>query len=515
MKILILHRPNAQSGGDMTALNGYAGALSRLDVDVELRGADQVGEIYPFDFVHLWAACSPDWGLPAAREVRRLGGVLIITPFWWSRAERQTYYGQAGQDIAPGYTNAVAATLARADYLFVVTMSEAVECWKLAPRVRIWAIGMGCDKPTVQAQPAEDYVICVGRVEPHKNQLSLAYACKALGMRLELVGAIAHPEYARMCEEAGAHLCGELPESERLDVLSRARVHALPSFFENPGLAHAEAALMGIPGVLGNRGCEPEFFGPSGIYCDPTKPDDIESALAEAWRHPRRQWANVPSYDDMAKVAWHALESLRCKSERSVEIPWLLSRIGRPTHILDIGSAGAKYLSALAATGAEVTAIDTREFVPPVGVTAYQLDARKLPEEWAGHFDVVTCVSALDHVGLDAYGNTEDAAALPDVIREIERVIAPGGRLLLTVPVGRPQITTHPGGGQRVFSPNEIAAEAALAGFFDMDSWRWEQSRFWKRTDNTYHEVALPDILDAEYDGWRADACGAWEMTKK
>jgi SAM-dependent methyltransferase len=393
-------------------------------------------------------------------------------------------------------------------------MSEAVECWKLAPRARVWVIGMGCDKPAVEAQPAEDYVICVGRVEPHKNQLSLAQACKALGVRLELVGALAHPEYAMMCKAAGAHLCGELPEPERLDLLARARVHALPSFFENPGLAHAEAALMGIPGVLGNRGCEPEFFGPSGVYCDPTDPDDIASAIREAWHHPRRQWASVPTYDEMANVAWYALESLRCKSERSVEIPWLLSHVGHPARILDIGSAGAKYLTALAATGAEVTAVDTREFVPPAGVTSYQLDARKLPEEWAGRFDVVTCVSVLDHVGLDAYGNTEDATALPDVIREIERVITPSGRLLLTVPVGRPQLTTHPDGGQRVFSLNDIAAEAACAGLFDMDLWRWEQWCLWKRMGDTYYKAGILDILDAEYDGWRADACGAWEMTK-
>ena len=509
MRILILHRPDARGGGDLVALNGYANALRRMGVEIELRWADQVGEIYPFDFVHLWAACSPDWGLPAANEVKRNGGVLIVTPFWRSRAERQAYYGQAGQDLAPGYTDAVAATLALADYLFVVTMSEAVECWKLAPRAHAWVIGMGCDKPAVQAQPAEDYVVCVGRVEPHKNQLSLACTCKALGVRLELVGAIANFEYARMCKEAGAHLCGELAEQERLDLLSHARVHALPSFFENPGLAHAEAALMGIPGVMGNRGCEPEFFGPSGVYCDPTNPDDIASAIAEAWHRPRKQWAHVPSYDDMAKIAWNALESLRCKSERSVEIPWLLSRIGKPTRILDIGSAGAKYLSALAATGAEVTAIDTREFQPPAGVNAYRLDARKLPDDWAGRFDVVTCVSVLDHVGLDAYGNTEDITALTDVIREIGRVIATGGRLLVTVPVGRSQLTTHPDGGQRVFDLDDIAV------LFDMDLWFCKQSCFWKRIDDAYYAAHLLDILHAEYNGWRADACGAWEMIRE
>jgi hypothetical protein len=50
--------------------------------------------------------------------------------------------------------------------------------------------------------------------------------------------------------------------------------------------------------------------------------------------------------------------------------------------------------------------------------------AGKLPDAWTAHFDLVTCISVLDHVGLDAYGNATDSNLIDDVMTEIERVLA-------------------------------------------------------------------------------------------
>ena len=70
-----------------------------------------------------------------------------------------------------------------------------------------------------------------------------------------------------------------------------------------------------------------------------------------------------------------------------------------------------------------------------------QADLRRLPYS-DGTFDAVLCVSTLEHVGRDnaRYGLPPEARAEGgDVaaLRELERILAPGGRLLVTVPFGR------------------------------------------------------------------------------
>lgn len=272
-------------GGDWVALQGYAAALQRAGVSVVQRPANEPGDLAGFDYAHLWAACSPDWGLPAAREVMRQGRRLMVTPFWWSRAERQAHFGRPGQDLVPGYMAAVGQTLALADVLFPVTMSEAVQCWALAPGAAVWPVPMGFEVPEgVTVRAPEDYVLCIGRREAHKNQAALAQVCQSLGYGLVL-----------------AH--GQMSEAEKWDCLSRARVHALPSFFENPGLAHGEALALGIPAVLGCHGCEPEFFGPGPFYCDPTSVDDITRAVRAAWETKRCPPMQLPTWDDAAAQA--------------------------------------------------------------------------------------------------------------------------------------------------------------------------------------------------------------------
>lgn len=62
-----------------------------------------------------------------------------------------------------------------------------------------------------------------------------------------------------------------------------ARVFALPSWFETPGLAALEAALAGAAVVLTPFGCTREYFGDRVEYARPDRRDEIASALLRAW----------------------------------------------------------------------------------------------------------------------------------------------------------------------------------------------------------------------------------------
>jgi glycosyltransferase involved in cell wall biosynthesis len=266
---------------------------------IEIRGADSIGNVADFDFVHMWSANAPHWGYPAASHIKQQGVKLIITPNWWSREKRLEHFGYFEQDVAPGYTGNVAQTLALADVLFVCAMSEAVQCWNLVPFKPVYWLGHGCDVDD-EIQNPENYVACLARIEPHKNQYNLAMACRALDLPLKLVGGVNDPALLNQVKALGAeHItCNR---QEALDILAKARVHALPSFSETPGMSNMEAARLNVPAVMGNIGAEPEFFGYGGLYADPRNWRQIAQAIDIAWYRPRQQWAIIPSWSEVAQ----------------------------------------------------------------------------------------------------------------------------------------------------------------------------------------------------------------------
>jgi SAM-dependent methyltransferase len=162
------------------------------------------------------------------------------------------------------------------------------------------------------------------------------------------------------------------------------------------------------------------------------------------------EFQRVRALDDAVARGVHArarderprnLGAVAGSDERPIEIAWTLARYRGEPRVLDIGYANAEpaYLAGLLAavpespTGVDLVHDDVAGFD---GVVA---DVRKLPFK-ARSFDVVFCISTLEHVGKDntLYGaaNERDPAAIPAALREIKRVLSRRGRALLTVPTG-------------------------------------------------------------------------------
>jgi SAM-dependent methyltransferase len=122
--------------------------------------------------------------------------------------------------------------------------------------------------------------------------------------------------------------------------------------------------------------------------------------------------------------------------ERAIEIPWVLARYSGEARVLDIGTAFAEraYVDGLRDLGAaDLVTVDLAE---PADVIA---DVRDLPFE-DKRFDLIFCVSTLEHIGRD--NATYDVAAPRDdrgdeaALRELRRVLSSEGRLLVSVPTG-------------------------------------------------------------------------------
>jgi SAM-dependent methyltransferase len=129
--------------------------------------------------------------------------------------------------------------------------------------------------------------------------------------------------------------------------------------------------------------------------------------------------------------------------ERVVEVPWVLSRYGGEHTVLDIGTANALgvYVDGLLQLRVpELIGLDlSNDGDGRVDIVTG--DVRRIPFE-DERFDLVICVSTLEHVGANnrRYGWSDSAAKEGDrdqALAEIRRVLRPGGRMLLTMPFGR------------------------------------------------------------------------------
>lgn len=138
----------------------------------------------------------------------------------------------------------------------------------------------------VQQFGLRDFVLCAARIEPFKNQLMLIWALRGTGIPLVLAGKVSEPEYGALCRQwAGenVHFVGELPPELLASAYAAARVHAMPSWAETPGLTSIEAALAGCAIVVGNQGAEREYFGDFAYYCNPADVDSVREAVLKAW----------------------------------------------------------------------------------------------------------------------------------------------------------------------------------------------------------------------------------------
>lgn len=169
----------------------------------------------------------------------------------------------------------------------------------------------------------------------------------------------------------------------------------------------------------------------------------------QAWRHQRFLTGVLANPALCSSVAAGQLPSAFGKglSERAVEYPWTL---GHRIHgdVLDAGGT-FNHAFVLAATPAtvrhvQVVTLAPEPMLPDHRVSYMWADLREIPVD-DGSFDVIACLSTLEHVGMNNRGYGADQLAAPDpaaeclrVMREFRRIIRPGGTVLISVPYGAP-----------------------------------------------------------------------------
>lgn len=134
-------------------------------------------------------------------------------------------------------------------------------------------------------------ILCMGRIEPRKNQLNLIRALNNTDYQLYIHGKPSPNagSYFQQCKSEAAdniHFGTHLGSEELFTAYANAKVHVLPSYFETTGLSSLEAAVMGCNIVVTDRGDTNDYFKDFAWFCEPGDIKSIKAAVAEAYNAP-------------------------------------------------------------------------------------------------------------------------------------------------------------------------------------------------------------------------------------
>jgi glycosyltransferase involved in cell wall biosynthesis len=251
-------------------------------------------------------------GLELARLARTRGVPVVLSPICWyepralAALEPHTGRKLAGlagwclRCLTPRIPTWRREMLLLADVVLPNSRAEAKQLIRLfgvaRRRIRVVPNGVlpsfGTATPELFARRfgPQPFVLSVGRIEPRKNTLGLVQAIRRVGLPLFVVGEPAPGcrGYAKECRRAGAGSVTWLGRLDHHDPLlasacAAAKVFALPSWFETPGLAALEAALAGCALVITPFGSTRDYFGDLALFARPDRPAEIRRGLVRAW----------------------------------------------------------------------------------------------------------------------------------------------------------------------------------------------------------------------------------------
>jgi glycosyltransferase involved in cell wall biosynthesis len=301
MKVLLQIRPDFENNvaGDSIQLLNTKKCLEQLGLDVDI-SVNTNAYLETYDVVHIFnttrIAETYNFVLNALQQRKP----IALSTIYWDVSEyyNNTRSPKSKLEIWNRAYPLRKYAMDKADILLPNSMAEMQlikERYGVNTTYEIVPNGADADfakadaSDFVNAHAIYNFVLCVGRLSPRKNQLALIKAMRDIDIPLVLIGSVSDGRYAQKCLSAGnkVYYMPFMPQQKLASAYAAAKVHAQPSFFETPGLASLEAAMAGCNIVITDRGGTNEYFNDMAWYCNPNDINSIEAALLDALSVPK------------------------------------------------------------------------------------------------------------------------------------------------------------------------------------------------------------------------------------
>lgn len=302
MKVLMQARPDLIKlpAGDTIQILKTKEALEGLGVEVDLDLTLQP-DLSTYHLVHLFNITRVKETYQQMVNAVEQECSVVLSPIYWTMQEYLEKTAPEKIFIWDQEQEKRKAVLEMANLLLPNAKSEMAQIkmdYKIDTPYQV--VFNGVDLSFSQARPEafykkygiHDFVLCVGRISPRKNQLGMIQALRGTGIPLVFIGTVNDPIYYQKCKQAGGeqvNFISHLPHEQLGSAYAASRVHMLASWFDTPGLVNLEAGLAGTNLVVSNRGTAQEYFRDLVWYCSPDEPDSIRSAISEAYHMPKIQ----------------------------------------------------------------------------------------------------------------------------------------------------------------------------------------------------------------------------------
>jgi glycosyltransferase involved in cell wall biosynthesis len=294
MKVLFQIRPGYREGaaGDSVQMLKTMIHLKELGVDVSVTSQQNI-RLSDFDLIHIFNCTRVPEAYGFYKNAANQRKKIVVSPIF---IDMHLYYRDSPAKLAAWRAeNILRREMLQGSNMLLPNSVKEQEWIQniLLVDTPAKVIYLGADQVFfhgnaewfVQKYGLKDFILCVGRLSPIKNQLSLIRAANGLDIPIVLVGPVNNKEYAMKCAEEPGGIIKYIPflnQEELASVYQAARVHVQPSWFETVGLASLEAGASGTPVVLTNRGAGSEYFGSFVKYVDPGDINSIRGGILAA-----------------------------------------------------------------------------------------------------------------------------------------------------------------------------------------------------------------------------------------
>ena len=298
MKVLFQIRPDylKNPAGDTIQLLYTGYELKKLGLEIQISSNPNI-LLTPFDLIHIFNITRIKESYLFFLNAQKQQKTIIISPIYWNPSHYLQHRQGSSRNLASWNLNQTmrARLIRECNYLLPNGENEIIAIQQDFPHSAAYkVIPNGFPDSFVNANPAlihekfpnlpDHFILCVARISQRKNQHWLAKACADLALPLILVGPINDKKYYSMLNSfTNVTYLGVLQGELLASAYAAAQAHALPSWFETPGLSSLEAGACGTIVLSTDQGCTQEYFKDLAIYANPFQPDSLRLGLEKSF----------------------------------------------------------------------------------------------------------------------------------------------------------------------------------------------------------------------------------------